>query len=140
MEFLKDLYLDGAFLFLFNINDLPKIINDKYMNTKSKLILFTYDTSLIVTNPKLTDFIKDIYTTIKNINIWSNTNLLSLTLDKTKFTHFITKSCSYIDGNVGCDNKLISSTPALKVLEIVIDETLTWKSYIEMIVPQLVCN
>jgi hypothetical protein len=57
-----------CFFFLFNIDDQPKIINDKDNNIKSKLILFTSDTSLIITNPNLTDFIIDIYTTIKNIN------------------------------------------------------------------------
>jgi hypothetical protein len=133
-ESLEDLYLDSAF-FLFNINDLPKIINDKDNNIKYKLILFANDTSLIITNPNLTDFIKDIYTTIKNMNVWFKTNLLSLTLDKTNFTHFITKSSSHIDGNVGCDNKFISNIPTLKFLELIIDDILTWKSHIELIVP-----
>ena len=123
--------MDGAF-FLFNINDLPKIINDKD-NIKSKLILFANDTSLIITN--FTDFIKDIYTTIMNINVWFKTNLLSLTLDKTNFTHFRTNSSSHIDGNIGCDNKLISNTPTLIFLGVVIDNKLTWKSHIDVIVP-----
>jgi len=63
------IYTCTVIFFLFKINDLPKIINDKDNNIKSKLIFFTNDMSLIVTNPNLTDFIKDIYTTINNINV-----------------------------------------------------------------------
>jgi hypothetical protein len=122
-------------IYTWTVLGLPKIINDKDNNIKYKLILFANDTTLIITNPNLTDFIKDIYTTIKNMNVWFKTNLLSLTLDKTNFTHFITKSSSHIDGNVGCDNKFISNTPTLKCLGLVIDDKLTWKSHIEMIVP-----
>jgi len=116
---------------LFNIDDLPKIRNDKD-NIKSKLILYANDTCLIITNPNFTDFIKDIYMTIKNVNVWIKTNSLSLNLDKTNFTHVITKSSSCIDRNVGCDNKLISSTSTLTFLGLVTDDKLTWKSHIEM--------
>jgi hypothetical protein len=73
---------------------------------KFKLILFADDTSIIVTNPNPTDFIKDINTTFKNINEWFKANLLSLNFDKTNFIQFITKNSSRIDVNVGCDNNL----------------------------------
>ena len=43
-------------------------------------------------------------------------------------------SSSRIDRNVGCDDKLISSTSTLKFLGLVTDDKLTWKSHIEMIV------
>jgi len=123
------------FFFLFNIDDLPKIINDKDNNIKSKLILFANDTHLIITDPNLTDFINNIHTTIKNINVLFNTNLLSLKLDKTNFTHVITISSFHIDGDVSYDNKLISNTSTLKFLGLVTDDKLTWKSHIEIIVP-----
>jgi hypothetical protein len=106
-------------------------------NHKSKLIRFADNTSIIVTNPTATEFIKDINMTFKNINEWFKSNLLSLNFDKTNFMQFITKNSAHIDINIGCDNKLISSTSNLMVLGLIIDNTLTWKGHVEMIVPKL---
>jgi len=103
-----------AIAFLLYINYLTKITNNKD-NIKSKLILFADDTNLIVTNPNSTDFIKDIITTIKKINVWFKTNL-SLNPQKTNFMHFIIKNSSCIDGNFVYDDKLISNTSVLKFL------------------------
>jgi hypothetical protein len=44
------------------------ITNNKNNNNISKLILFADDTSMTVTYPNHTDFIKDINTIFKNIN------------------------------------------------------------------------
>ena len=76
----------GPLFFLLYVNDSLVIINNK-----SKTILFTDDTSLIVTNPNLTDFKNDISTVLEHINIWFKGNLLSLNFDKTHFIYFITK-------------------------------------------------
>ena len=105
-----------AIAFLLYINDLTKITNNKDNNIKSKLILFANNASPIVTSPNSIDFIKDIITTIKNINVWFKTNILSLKPNKTNFMHFITKNSSCIDGNLGYDDKLISNTSVLKFL------------------------
>jgi hypothetical protein len=86
----------GPLLFLLYINDLPKITNNKNNSNKSKLILFADDTSIIVTNPNPTDFIKDINMTFKNINEWFKANLLSLNFDKTKFIQFIIRIASVL--------------------------------------------
>jgi hypothetical protein len=93
----------GPLLFLLYINDLSKITNNKNNNNKSKSVPFADDTSIIVTNPKPIDFIKDINMTFKNINEWFKANLLSLNFDKT-FIQFITKNSSRTDDNIGCDN------------------------------------
>jgi hypothetical protein len=75
--------------------------------------------------------------TFKNIDELFKANLLSLNFDKTNFIEFITKNSFHIDVNIGCDNKLIYSTSNLKFLGLIIDNTLTWKGHIEMIVPKL---
>jgi hypothetical protein len=75
--------------------------------------------------------------TFKNINECFKANLLSLNFDKTNFKQFITKNSSRIDVNIGCVNKLISSTSNLKFLGLIIDNTLAWKGRIEMTVPKL---
>jgi hypothetical protein len=60
-----------------------------------------------------------------------------LNFDKTSYMQFIIKYSSLADLNVGYDNKQISNTSTLSFLGIVIDNTLSWKSHVYMIVPKL---
>ena len=62
----------GPLLFLLYINDLPQITNDN-----SKIVLFTDDTSMLITNPSPLNFEKSVNENIQGINEWFNTNLLS---------------------------------------------------------------
>jgi hypothetical protein len=73
----------------------------------------------------------------KNMNDWFNANLLSLNFDKTYFMKFQTKNNSLNEMNITNNNKIISNTSNLKFLGIIIDNTLSWKSHIDMIAPQL---
>jgi hypothetical protein len=50
--------------------------------------------------------------------------------------NFITKNSSCIDGNLGYDDTLISNTSNLKFFWLIIDDTLTWISYIEITAPK----
>jgi len=75
----------GPLLFLLYINNITKITNAKDNNNKSKLVLFVDDTSLKITNPNPTNFIKDINGVFTNINKWFKASLLSLNFEKTSF-------------------------------------------------------
>jgi hypothetical protein len=70
------------------------------------------------------------------MNKWFNANLLSLNFDKTYFMKFQTKNNFLNEINI-TNNKIISNTSNLKFLGIIIDNTLSWKSHIDMIVPKL---
>jgi hypothetical protein len=120
---------------LLYINGLPKIKNSISTNSKSKIVLFADDTSIIVTNPDPTNFTKDINTVFKNVNERFNANLLMSNFDTASYMSFITRSSSLVDLNVGNDNKQLSDTSILKFLGIVTDNTLSWKSHVSMIVP-----
>jgi len=77
--------LFGPLLFLVSINDIRKIINDK-----TKPILCTYDTSILVTYTSFIDLNYNICKTFIILNKCFKINLLSLKFNKTYFIHFTT--------------------------------------------------
>jgi len=123
----------GPLLFLLYINDLPQITNKN-----SKIVLFADDTSMIITNPNPSNFEKSVNKIIQDINEWFNTNLLSLNLDKTHFTQFVTKNSSSIHFNIMCGNKKIANVYYnTKFLGLISDNTLSWRTHIDTIIPKL---
>jgi hypothetical protein len=71
-------------LFLFYVNDLPKVVND---NTEP--VLFVDDTSIIVSSPNLVEFKNNLFSAFQQLNAWFNINL-SLNCNKTQFIQFRT--------------------------------------------------
>jgi hypothetical protein len=121
---------------LLYINDITKITNIKY-NNKSKLAVFVDDKSLIITSPNPTNFTKDIYGVLTNISNWFKAKLLSVNFEKTSLIPFLTSNSLHIPISVGCDNNIKYDISNRKFLGIMIDNTLTWKSHIEMIILKL---
>jgi hypothetical protein len=75
-------------------------VGNKRTIANSKIVLFADDTSVIITNPSPSKFEKSVSKTIQDMSEWSNTNLLSLNLDKTHFIQFVTKNSSSIDSKL----------------------------------------
>ena len=122
----------GPLLFLLYINDLPQITKKN-----SKINLYADDTSLLIANPNPTNFENNINKIFQDINRWFNTNLLSLNLDKTHYMQFINKNSSPTDLNTGHGNKKIANTCTTKFLGLPLENTLSWKTHIDPIVPKL---
>ena len=80
---------------LLYINDLPRITNDN-----AKITLFADDTNIIITNPNLINFKKNVNNTIKDIKEWFHANLLFLNWDKTHYMQFMTKNSPLIDFDI----------------------------------------
>jgi len=102
-----------------------------------KFKLFPDDTSIIITNPNPLNLEKSVNKIIQDINEWFNTNLLSLDLDKAHFIHFVTKNSSSIDFNIIHGNKKIANVYNTKFLGLTLDNTLSWKTHTDTIIPKL---
>jgi hypothetical protein len=122
----------GSLLFLFYINDLPQITNDN-----SKIVLFADDTSIIITNPNPTNLENSVNKIFQHINEWFSTNLLQLNLDKTHYMQFVNKNSSLIDFSIMHGNKKIANICNTKFLGLTLDNTLSWKTHIDTIIPKL---
>jgi len=119
-------------LFLIYINDLPKIINDRAIP-----ILFTDDTTILITSPNISDFERTVTTTLNLLNEWLNTNFLSINFDKTHIMQFTTTNWPkpYLQfAHLNNQKSIVSNT---KFLGIHINDTINWKNHIEYILPKL---
>ena len=77
----------GHQFFLIYVNDLPMVVNkDK------NIVLFTDDTSIIITDSNKRDFNINSNQMFQDINSWFNINLLTLNFNKTQYLEFSTKN------------------------------------------------
>jgi hypothetical protein len=74
-------------VFYIYCNDLPKILIGK-----SIPIVFTDDTSIVITNSSIVDFQSNITAVFEQLYKWFNLNLLSLSFDKINFIHLKRKN------------------------------------------------
>ena len=121
----------GPLLFLFYVNDLPKIVQ-----YNSKPNLFADNTSLIFSNSNCLDF----KTNINNVfffqlNKWFYNNLF-LNYEKTQYVHFTLKGTVLHEVSIGYNNLIYNSTNT-KILGVIIENTLSWKAHIDHLLPNL---
>lgn len=117
----------GPLIFLFYINDLPKVIINL-----SWPILFAGNVSLIITNHSLTDFKLD----TTKLNEWFNVNLLTLNYKK-KCIQLKIKNIFVNNVTIGFNNKCISNTTNTKFHGIIIENSLPWKAHIDLLLPKM---
>jgi hypothetical protein len=123
----------GSLLFLLYINDLPKIINDKTVP-----VLFTDDTSLLVTSSNYDDLQQKINTAFHNISKWFKANQLSINFNKTDYIQFTASNNNPLtEIRVAYDKEQITSLSNIKFVGIYIDDKISRKHHIEQISPKL---
>jgi len=116
----------GLLLFLVYINDLPKAIEHKAIP-----ILFTDDTSILITSPNNIQFQSDLNIVFRQLNEWFKANLFFLNFDKTDLIQFTNKSTCTSDIQITYDDKHICTAIETKFLGLVINNKLYWKTHIE---------
>jgi len=102
-------------------------------------VLYSDDTSLIITNSDSQMFEKYLNTAILQFNRWFNSNLLLLNLEKTYFLQFVTKNThtDATDLHISSENRQISSIHSTKFWGLVVDNNLSWHSHNDQMLPKL---
>jgi len=99
-------------------------------SNNAKFVLYTNDTSIIITSPSSVEFSNKVNTVFVDINEWFRSNLFSLNFDITHFLQFLAKNSQELDLNI---TKHITNTTNIKFPGLTIDETLSWKFHIDHI-------
>jgi hypothetical protein len=113
----------GPLLFLLYIKALPQIIN-----SQSKPILFTDDTSTIICHPDSDYFQNSINDIFADLN-WFKANKLTLNFDKTNFMKFTTNNKTSINFNIGYDDRTTEEVLSTKFLGLQIDNNKLGKAH-----------
>lgn len=93
------------------MNDLPKVINNKFIP-----ILFANDTIILFSHSSFTGFEENMNTVFKTLNKWFERNRLSLKFKETHYTHFVTKNNTPIYTQICYDNTTIPNITCLNLL------------------------
>jgi len=122
----------GPLCFLIYINVLPTIVNND-----NSMVLFTDDTSIIITNTNQRDFNVNANLMFQDINAWFSVNLLTLNLNKTKYLEFRTKNYYNVNTQIKYDQECLTSASEIKFLGLTLDDTLSWKQHIEQVLHKM---
>ena len=122
----------GPLLFLLYINDLPMAVPSKIIP-----ILFADDTSIIITRSNNCELQEAISASLHQLTKWFQENSLSLNVSKTHFLQFHNKNQNSLDIPNALDSKFITKPNHIKFLGLTINDSMTWKTHIDDILPKL---
>jgi len=115
----------GPLLFLIDINDLPRTINN-FANS----VLIADGTSIIISNTDVQEFKHNIDAVLQETNDWFFNNLLTLNYNKTHFLQFFVKKQNEIKIQIITSNTILTNTNSTKFLGLTIDSMLSWREHI----------
>jgi len=104
---------------------------------KATPILFTDDTSIIISRPNTHLLQNDLTIIFGQIAKWFQENSLSLNLCKTHLIQFSSKNQNYLDIAIAHRNGFIPKINEIKFLGLHINNTLSWTTHIDNILPKL---
>ena len=111
--------------------------NDLYHSTRLlEDILFSDDTKLFYSHNNTKELFRTMNAELSHLNDWFCANKLSLNTDKTKYVLFhkakSKDNLPLVLPDLFINNVKIKSENSLKFLGVMIDENLTWKTYVEL--------
>ena len=122
----------GPIFFLIYINDLPKLAT-----IGTKILLYTDDTSIIVTSSNMENFETQIDKIFGDINNWFKINQLVLNYNKTHYLQFNMKNSRDYDLKLNYQGNYVRSSTNIKFLGLIIDDSLSWKAHIDQMMSKL---
>jgi hypothetical protein len=117
---------------LLYINDFPNAITHK-----ATPILFADDRSIIISRPNAILLQNDLTIIFGQITKWFQENSLSLNLGKTHLIQFCSKNQNCLDISIAHRNGFIPKINEIKFLGLHINNTLSWTTHIDNILPKL---
>jgi hypothetical protein len=123
----------GPLFFIIFINDM-----DKLLSNNEKIILYADDTNMLLKDTNATNLAAKATNSANLFNQWCITNGLTVNVNKTFHTRFLTKNI-LPDSNmlISICQKSIQHTQSIKFLGITLDSKLTWKNHIENVCSKL---
>jgi hypothetical protein len=100
-------------------------------------IQFADGTSIIITEQNLQKLKEDLNTCCSQLSEWFQLNSLSLNISKSYFIHFSSKNLNVKDINITHENNFVTKVKDINFLGININNTLSWETHTEKIVPKL---
>jgi hypothetical protein len=98
-------------------------------------ILFADDTSILISRPNIHILQNDLTIIFGQITKWFEENSLSLKLGKTHFIQFSSKNQNNLVINITYENGHIPKVNEIKFLGLYINNTLSWSTHIDNILP-----
>ena len=122
----------GTHFFLVYINDLPKLAS-----IGTKILLYTDDTSIIVTSPNFKNLETQTDKIFRDVNNWFKINQLVLNYNKTHYLQFNMKNSRDYDLKLNYKGNYIKSSQNTKFLGLIIDDSLSCKAHIDQMMSTL---
>jgi hypothetical protein len=106
-------------------------------STGTKILLYSDDTSVIVTSPNLENFETKIDDIFGDINNWFTANQLILNYNKTNYLQLNKQNSWDYEVKPNYQDNCIKSSSNTKFLGLTIDDSLSWKAHIYQIMSKL---
>ena len=123
----------GPLLFLFYVNDLPKL------SSNSKMTLFADDTIISVSKPNYEELVSCLSRELFLIKSWTNSNRLSINVTKTQAIKFSNIPMT-INGNeprISIDGSFLDLVTSCRYLGVELDNKLTFAGHIKTITSKI---
>jgi len=122
----------GPLLFIIFINDIINTTNN------SEFIMFADDCTLYSNSTNITDLITSTNLNLKTIYQWSLLNKIYINMKKTKFIFFThTKGIAINNIDIKINNVNIERVDTFKLLGVIIDSRLNFKSHINHVISKI---